>query len=158
MRIRLAFLVCALVMPVFAAGQVQPCVSGSLANVLGQSCSIGNATFSFQNNFNGFHVFTDPHGVGQTDVADPNTIGFVPIVDGPKAGFRLITNFEASTSLPTQSFDETDVEFSYDISVNGAFEIVDETASVQGTATQVNSDDAAAFDQHCFTNQFCLQM
>lgn len=158
MRVRLALVLCILSLSIFASGQVQPCVSGSLANVLGESCSIGNATFTFQNNFSGFHQFADPNGVFHTEPLDTNAIGFVPIVDASKNGFLLITNFDAPTGLTTQLFNEIDATFTYDISVNGAFQVVDETASVQGSATQVNSDNAAAFDQHCFTNQFCIQI
>jgi len=59
-------------------GQVQPCLQGTLADVLGTSCSVGRLTLNFRSNFTG-------HSAAE--------IGFVPVQSGSHAGFKLVTKF-----------------------------------------------------------------
>lgn len=137
-------------------GQSQPCVSGTLANVLGTSCTIGNITFVFQNNFAGFHQTVDATNTIQTTFLTPDVIGFEPITANNQSGFTLIANFNEVTG-PLQPTSSTVASFSYDMQVNGAFEITGETASISGSTTQVFFNSISAFDEHCFSNQLCMQ-
>src|SRR6267378_3819590 len=69
--------------------QTAPCQPGTLANVLGTSCSVGPVIFNFDTVFSG-NFFTLPSEFG---TIFPGDIGFVPIRDGDRVGFKLVTNF-----------------------------------------------------------------
>jgi hypothetical protein len=71
-----------------AYAQSLPCPAGTLANVLGTSCSVGSLIFNFGTDFRGV---TFSGGLfGQITPAD---IGFVPLQLDNKVGFRLVLNF-----------------------------------------------------------------
>src|SRR5579884_1358885 len=81
-----------LVFSVFSASaQVQPCPQGTLANVLGTSCSVGPLILNFQN-FDGRSVEGNVFINGDGFIR-PGEIGFIPIQSGNQAGFKLVTNF-----------------------------------------------------------------
>src|SRR6266853_3009910 len=84
--------------------QPLPCPAGTMANVLGTSCSVGSIIFNFGNDFQGF-VFS---GVvsGQMTPAD---IGFVPVQLDSKVGFKLVLNFVDGNGFSSDHF----VSFSY---------------------------------------------
>jgi uncharacterized membrane protein len=146
----------AMLVPVSALAQA-PCPSGTLANVLGTSCTIGNATFIFQSSFNGFHQFDDATNTLQTVFLTPDAVGFVPVVSGTQSGFRLIANFSETSAPVTQFFSSAVVTFSYDIQVNGNFQITSESGTLDGSATQNFIDNVSLFDEHCFINE-CAQV
>lgn len=140
-------------------GQAPACPSGTLANVLGTSCTIGNLTFNFQNNFQGFAVTTDlATNTVSTAFFSPDAIGFMPVASGNQAGFQLITNFDDNTNGSGLFFSSHNAHFSYSPQVNGAFEIVGESSTLAGSITQVNIDNISAFDGQCFTNGQCMQV
>ena len=143
-------------MSIPSTAQVQPCLSGSLANVLGTSCSIGNVTFIFENNFGGFHQIDDASNTLQTTLLPPSVIGFVPVTTGNQAGFTLVANFDEVTDPFTQPFSTSAAHFSYSVQVTGDLEITGETVSASGTTTQIFEDFFGASESHCFTNQFCM--
>lgn len=143
-------------MSIPSTAQVQPCLSGSLANVLGTSCSIGNVTFIFANNFGGFHQIDDASNTLQTTLLPPSVIGFVPVTTGNQAGFTLVANFDEVTDPFTQPFSTSAAHFSYSVQVTGDLEITGETVSASGTTTQIFEDFFGASESHCFTNQFCM--
>jgi uncharacterized membrane protein len=70
-------------------GQTAPCPTGTLASVLGTSCSVGRVIFNFETIFSGNFVEL-PNDFG---IISPGDIGFIPILDGDRAGFKLVTNF-----------------------------------------------------------------
>jgi len=70
------------------SAQTLPCPTGTLANVVGTSCSVGSLIFNFGDDFQGF-VFS-PGVSGQITPAD---IGFIPLQSDNKVGFRLVLNF-----------------------------------------------------------------
>jgi hypothetical protein len=140
-------------------GQTPACPSGTLANVLGTSCSIGNLTFNFQNNFQGFAQTTDlATNTLRTVFFGPDAIGFTPVASGNLAGFQLITNFTDDANGSGLFFSAHGATFSYSAQVNGAFEIVGETSTLAGSITQVGTDEISAFDDQCFTNGQCMQV
>jgi uncharacterized membrane protein len=86
--------------------QPLPCPAGTMANVLGTSCSVGSIIFNFGTDFQGFK-FSGGLG-GQVTPAD---IGFVPVQSDNKVGFRLVLNF---VDVSANGFDsEHLVTFSY---------------------------------------------
>jgi hypothetical protein len=142
-------------------GQAPACPSGTLANVLGTSCTIGNLTFNFQNNFQGFVQTTDlATNTLSTVFFGPDAIGFTPVASasGNLAGFQLITNFVDNANGSGLFFSEHAAHFSYSAQVNGAFEIVGESAQLAGSITQVDIANISAIDDQCFTNGFCMQV
>jgi uncharacterized membrane protein len=139
--------------------QTQSCVSGTLANVLGTSCSIGNVTYTFANNFSGFHQIDDATNTLQTTFLTPDVIGFEPISTATQSGFRLVANFHENTDAFNQSFSQSTITFSYGLAVNGNFQIMDETGTIFGSVTQAFFlSDISGFDAHCFTNSGCIQV
>ena len=133
-----------------------PCPNGTLANVLGTSCTIGNVTFTFDTNFQGFHQTNDTGTNLVTTFFTPDTIGFVPVQSGNQVGFTLNTNFVADASSMFLNF--FDASFSYGLKVNGNFEVTGETASMGASITQLSNENVNTFDAHCFTNGFCLEV
>ena len=156
MKLSTIVLLMAMLVPAAAVAQVQPCTSGTLVNVLGTSCTIGNATFIFQNNFAGFNGATVNNIFGTVPLS-ADMVGFVPIVSGSQNGFRLVTNFNETTDPVTVFLSQSNINFSYDLRVNGNFQIIAETVSLDGSATQVFLDSVTGFDSRCFNNQFCIQ-
>jgi uncharacterized membrane protein len=139
------------------ATQTTPCVSGTLANVLGTSCSIGFVSYTFANNFSGFHQITDASNTLQTTPLTADAIGFVPILTETQSGFKLVANFHETTD--TVFFSESDISFSYSLAVNGNFQIMDETGTISGSVTQSFFEATIiGFDSHCFTNSGCEQV
>src|SRR5579864_2931954 len=139
--------------------QTPSCPSGTLANVIGTSCTIGNLTFNFQNNFHGSNVVQDIFGNVQTLPLPSSTIGFTPVQSGDQTGFLLMTNFFDDVNSTGFIFSQHNINFSYSVQVNGAFEILGESAQVVGSLADVtaSSQDAFfAFDGQCFTNGQCI--
>lgn len=155
-------LILALVVSFFSLScfaQTQPCASGTLANVLGTSCSIGNVTYTFANNFSGFHQIDDATNTLQTTFLTPDVIGFEPINTATQSGFRLVANFHENTDAFNQSFSQSTITFSYGLAVNGNFQIMDETGTIFGSVTQAFFlSDISGFDAHCFSNSGCIQV
>jgi hypothetical protein len=140
-------------------GQAPACPSGTLANVFGSSCTIGNLTFNFQNDFQGFAQTTDlATNTVSTVFFGPDAIGFTPVISGNLAGFQLITNFADNANGSGLFLSSHAAHFSYSAQVNGAFEIVGESSTLAGSITQVNNDNISAIDSQCFTNGQCIQL
>src|SRR6476646_10193463 len=75
------------------AGQSSPCPTGTLANVLGTSCTIGGLTFNFQTFFNANTFTVDLNNNSSLIFFTPDQFAFMPIDNGTAAGFQIITNF-----------------------------------------------------------------
>src|SRR5215510_7117142 len=88
-------------------GQAQPCPSGTLANVLGTSCTIGNVTFTFDTNFQGLHQTDDTSANQVTTFFTADAIGFVPVQSGNQLGFQLTPGFVANTNGTGLAFSTT---------------------------------------------------
>jgi uncharacterized membrane protein len=84
-----------------SSAQIQPCPQGTLANVLGTSCSVGPVVLTFQN-FDGRSIEGNVLINGDGFIR-PAEIGFVPVQSGNQAGFQLIANF-ADGPGPDASF------------------------------------------------------
>lgn len=155
----LSLLVAVMLVSVFGFAQAPPCPSGTLANVIGTSCSIGNLTFNFQNNFQGAVVTQDIFGNVQTTFFPPSAIGFTPVQTGNQVGFLLTANFFDNTNGSGLIFSQHNSTFSYGPQVDGAFEMVGEGSTVVGNITDVtpsSSDAFFAFDGRCFNNGQCM--
>jgi hypothetical protein len=153
----LAPLIAFISLPSFA--QAPPCLNGTLATVIGTSCTIGNLTFNFQNNFQGFVQTTDLATNTITTVPlTADAIGFTPIKSGNQAGFLLTTNFVDDANGTGLFFSGHQAHFSYSEQVNGAFEIFGESSTIAGNITQVNTANISAIDDQCYTNGQCSQV
>jgi len=75
------------------AGQSSPCPTGTLANVLGTSCTIGGLTFNFQTFFNANTVTVDLNNNSTLNFFTRDQFAFTPIDNGTQAGFQITTNF-----------------------------------------------------------------
>jgi len=137
-------------------GQAQPCPTGTLADVLATSCTIGNLTFNFSNNFQGFAQTTDLSNNLVTVFFTPDTIAFTPLNTGNQTGFRLTPNWSESPSANSLFFSSHNASFSYTVQTNGLFDILGEDASISATFTPGDTFNINSFDAQCFPNQGCI--
>lgn len=117
-----------LLLAVSAYSQTLPCKPGTMADVLGTSCSVGPLIFNFQPTFPEF--FTGPE-----------EIGFLPIQEQDRVGFRLITNFE-DRSTPNTTFHF--VEFGYTVQAAPGFEIRKQGLNMDASVQSGSSDSDSA--------------
>ena len=146
-------------LPGFA--QAPPCTAGTLANVIGSGCAIGHLTFNFQNSFQGSIVEQDTLGNVQTLPLASSAVGFIPVQSGNQTGFLLTPNFFDSVNGTGLTFSQHNITFTYSVQVNGAFEILGESSTINGNITGVtstSSDAIFAFDGQCFTNKLCISV
>jgi hypothetical protein len=139
--IRILSLVCVLflvALPLFA--QVPPCRPGTMASVIGTSCSVGPMIFNFQNDFQG----------GQTTPAD---IGFIPVQSDNQAGFKLVLNFNDSPGAPF-GFSGHLLQFTYTPQAAPENEIRVQSVSMDATVQGSPADIAFAqiFDFQFYPN------
>ena len=107
------------------SAQVQPCPSGSLANVLGTSCSVGPLVINF----------------GTAVSGTPSAIGFVPVQSGAQSGFKLITNF---VDGPVTGSTAHLLQFAYTVQAAPNFEISVMNLAMDATAQGDPQDIAFA--------------
>ena len=119
------------------AGQSSPCPTGTLANVLGTSCTIGGLTFNFQTFFNANTVTVDLNNNSSFTSFTPDQFAFVPIANGSEAGFQITTNFLDDPSAGGLQSSSHILEFFYNVQANGTTQIFGETASLVGTVARV---------------------
>src|SRR5262245_12071146 len=126
--------------------QAQPCPSGTLANVIGTSCSIGHLTFDFHNDFQGFIGVTDlSTNYFTVNFFSPAVIGFTPVQTATQTGFLLNTHFIDNANGTGLFLSGHNAHFSYAVQVNGAFEILGESSQIVGSITQVSTAAITAF-------------
>jgi hypothetical protein len=134
--------------------QTVPCPPGTLANVLGTSCSIGRIIFNFQNNFAGSVQVN-----GLQTIISPAQIGFVPIQDDHHAGFKLLLNFSDGPGGDS-TFSEGHVfGFSYNPQAATGSEIRAQDLSIDAAAHGAPSSIAAVqgSDIQSYPNSQLLQ-
>jgi hypothetical protein len=119
---RATFLAAVLCFGISLSAQTSPCPAGTLANVLGTSCSVGPLIFNFGTDFQG-GTFSNVLN-GQITPAD---IGFFPVQSDNKVGFRLILNF---VDAPSNGFSVHFVNFSYTPQATPGSEIRAQSLSV----------------------------
>lgn len=134
------------------SAQNPPCPAGTLANVLGTSCSVGPLTLNFQNNFFGSFAVAEI-GVPINPVPiSPAQIRFTPIINENQVGFKLTTNFVDGPGTDSGSFIFHTVNFSYTPQANPGFDIVGETvqidASIQDSGANSALEDVTDFQNY----------
>jgi len=133
------------------SAQTLPCPTGTLANVLGTSCSVGSLIFNFGTDFQG-GTFSNVLN-GQITPAD---IGFFPVQSDNKVGFRLVLNF---VYAPPNGFSVHFISFSYTPQAAPGSEIRAQTLSmdahVQGTPGGVGL--VQAVDDQFYPNSGLLE-
>jgi len=141
--------------------QVQPCATGTLANVLGTSCTIGPITFTFGNNFNGFTQTQSVNNIGHITITffGPENIGFIPVTAGSQSGFQLVTNFVEET-LGKFADSRSVASFSYGVQADDTSEITAETGTVDGSINPIAQFFAtiSSSDDHEFRNGSLVQV
>jgi len=140
-----------LLVPAFALAD--SCGSGSLGQMLGTSCTVGNLSLTFGKSFNGFTQFTDPNNQIITNSLDPNSIGFIPVLAGSRLGFKLVANF---TDAPTVNFFSSHfASFQYTVQALNGGQISSVNDTIIGSINPLNTSDIAGFDQQCFADGIC---
>ena len=91
--------------------QTIPCRAGTMADIVGTSCSIGSVIFNFQNDFHGGAVNFTSDNVTSIPIT-PVDVGFIPIQSGNQAGFKLVLNFADGPGDSTSSSSHF-LQFSY---------------------------------------------
>jgi hypothetical protein len=129
-----------------AYSQTSPCPAGTMADVLGTSCSVGPVIFNFQAELSGsFAVF----GV-QSGSISPADIGFIPVQEDGRAGFKLLLNFIDETAPGGFHV----LNFAYTPQAAAGFEIRRQALSIDAAATSAPSGFALveAFDNQSYPN------
>jgi probable HAF family extracellular repeat protein len=133
-----------------AYAQSLPCPAGTLANVLGTSCSVGSLIFNFGTDFRGV---TFSGGLfGQITPAD---IGFVPLQLDNKVGFRLVLNFVDGP--PSNDVNEHFAQFSYTPQAGPGSEIRVQSVAMDAHATPGGFGFVEAVDREFYPNSGLLQ-
>jgi hypothetical protein len=132
------------------SAQPLPCPAGTLANVLGTSCSVGSLIFNFGTDFQGGTTVSPGH-------ITPADIGFVPLQSDNKVGFRLVLNF---VDVSSDSFIGVhSVQFDYTPQAAPGSEIRNQSlsidAQVQGTPGGIGI--VQALDTHVYPISGLLQ-
>ncbi|HVG92666.1 MAG TPA: hypothetical protein VNB54_14320, partial [Alphaproteobacteria bacterium] len=135
------------------AGQSSPCPTGTLANVLGTSCTIGGLTFNFQTFFNANTVTVDLNNNSTFNSFTSDQFAFTPIVTGTQAGFQITANFSDDPSNRGLLSSSHIVEFFYNVQANGTTQIFGETASLVGTIGQGGPGDVIVIDRQITPDQ-----
>lgn len=126
--------------------QSPACPMGTMANVVGTTCTIGNLSFTFTTDFQG----TSTTNVGPeliTTSAAPSDVAFIPVNSATQTGFMLKPLFAVDPVTRRLFFK---VNFRYSTQVIGSYEITSETVSVAGNVTQTVFGAIAAFDQESY--------
>ncbi len=126
-----------------AAGQVQPCQEGTLADVLGTSCSVGSLVLNFRTPFTGVEGLTQ-QGSSSFNLIPASNIGFMPVQVNGLSGYKLVLNFVTGPGTDPTFVGNHLVQYGYTPSSAPGFEIravqlqIDATAQAppQGTAIE----------------------
>ena len=145
---RRAWFVLAILMIGSTAVLAAPCGSGTLAQIMGTSCTVGDLAFSFSN-FNGYFAWTDNDNNYQWVPLDPGSIQFESVLNGNAAGIRLLTGWTENPSANNWFNSGHDLNFNYSVTgLNGTLiygtsdELVgkignfSDTGSIMGTDQQ----------------------
>ena len=135
-------------------GQASPCTAGTMANVQGTSCSVGNITFNFQNNFD-FNATVIQNNVIDFHAVSPATVGFIPVQNGNQVGFQMVLNVTEGPGNPfflsTHNFN-----FSYLPQASPGSVIRGESLSLDGAiqnpGTGTEQTRVLAADNQCYSN------
>ena len=141
-----------------SVAQAPQCTAGTMANVQGTSCSVGNIIFNFQNDFD-FNVTIIQNGAVDFHAISPATVGFIPVNSGSQVGFQLVMNVTEGPGDPfflsTHNFN-----FSYLPQANPGSAIRGESltldAAIQVPGTELTRVLAA--DNKCYSNGIFEQL
>lgn len=116
-----------------AYGQVQPCRQGTMADVLGTSCSVGSLVLNFRTPFTGVASFTQ-NGANNFVQISPSDIGFVPVQANGLSGYKLVLNFVTGPGTDSSFVGSHLVQFGYTPSSAPGFEIREVESQAEATA------------------------
>jgi probable HAF family extracellular repeat protein len=116
-----------------AAAQVQPCQQGTLADVLGTSCSVGSLVLNFRTPFTGGADFIQD-GVSNSFRISPSDIGFIPVQVNGLSGYKLVLNFVTGPGTDATFVGNHLVQYGYTPSSAPGFEIRAVESQAEATA------------------------
>ena len=150
-RFFMFLLLCVVGFNLRAAAQ-NSCPASTVATVLGTTCTIGDLSFTFGVDFNGFRQFNPDGPEIFTEPISPTEIGFTPVTQGDQSGFTLTGNFDEPGLL---FFSSHFAGFPYTIQTLGTNLITEQTGILVGTIGGTNTVSIAGFDQQCSGNFVC---
>lgn len=127
----LASLLVSCILP--AVGQVQPCLQGTLADVLGTSCSVGSLVLNFRTPFTGAGNFVQD-GLSNSFRISPADIGFMPVQVNGLSGYKLVLNFVTGPGADSTFVGSHVVQYGYTPSSAPGFEIRAVESTIEATA------------------------
>jgi len=116
-----------------ASAQVQPCRQGTLADVLGTSCSVGPLVLNFRTPFTGAEDFIQQGNDTFTRLA-PSDIGFIPVQANGLSGYKLVLNFVTGPGADSTFVGSHLVQYGYTPSSAPEFEIRAVESQIEATA------------------------
>jgi uncharacterized membrane protein len=114
--------------------QAPPCRPGTMANVVGTSCSVGQLTFNFKDDFFG-SSFVETNGSTVFTPVPPAGVGFIPVSAGSQVGFKLVFNFvDNPRGADNTSAADHFIQFSYSSQSAPQTEIRAQSISMEAAA------------------------
>ena len=114
--------------------QAPPCRPGTMANVVGTSCSVGQLTFNFKDDFFG-SSFVETNGSTVFTPVPPAGVGFIPVSAGSQVGFKLVFNFvDNPRGADNTSAADHFIQFSYSSQSAPQTEIRSQSISMEAAA------------------------
>lgn len=116
-----------------AFAQVQPCRQGTLADVLGSSCSVGSLVLNFSTPFTGVVGLTQ-QGSSTSSAIPPSDIGFIPVQANGLSGYKLVLNFVTGPGTDASFVGNHLIQLNYTPSSAPGFEIRAVQSQTEATA------------------------
>jgi hypothetical protein len=153
------FAVCLVALSSSTIAYAAACGSGTLAQVVNTTCTIGNLAFTF-NSFHGFLDYTDLNNNYVTNPLDPNTIQFVSISTPGAVGFQLLPGWTDAPSASQWFFSGHDADFYYSVAgLNGALIYGESDQIVGAIGNSSDVGDIDSFDQQNYAiGQACCAL
>lgn len=138
------------VMP--ANAQAANCRQGTLASVLGTSCTVGKLILNFQNDYQGSLILDD--GTATIPI-DAGNLGFIPIHQGDQDGFQLVLNFTDGPGQDHAIDSEHLVQFSCLPQAAPGFDIRDQSLDADfGVNSPVNDATVSIVESQLYHPEF----
>jgi len=108
------------------------CGSGTLAQLINTTCTIGNVSFTF-NNFNGYYGYTDANNNYVSVPLDPSTILFQSVVSGNAQGITLTPAWVENPSASQLFLSSHNANFYYTVTAVNGVGIIGQSDRIVGS-------------------------
>jgi len=124
-----------------------PCGSGTLAQIVNTTCSIGNLSFTFSN-FNSFVDHTDLNNNYVRSSIDPSSILFQSVVNGNSQGIALTPNWSDAPSSNQWFYSGHGINFYYTVTALNGTGIIGQSDQIVGSIGNASDTGSiSSFDQ-----------